>query len=296
MIGFNGRYVQADASAEGYADALERLKQAFDQAEAVVVGAGSGLSTAAGMTYGGERFGSLFADFKAKYGFRDMYTGGFGPFEDLEEQWAYWSRFIMCNRYTKAPGTAYDNLRAALDGKDYFAITTNVDHQFQLAGFDKDRLFYTQGDYGLWQCSVPCHDATYDNEDVVRQMVAQQKDMKVPSRLVPHCPRCGKPMAMNLRVDDTFVEDAGWHAAQDRYSRFVHEHEDGRVLYLELGVGYNTPVIIKYPFWQLTNRDPHATYACVNRGDCLAPSQIANRSILVDGDLSQAIAALRESR
>lgn len=296
MFGFDGRYVQADASAEGYADALERLKQAFDQAEAVVVGAGSGLSTAAGMTYGGERFGSLFADFKDKYGFRDMYSGGFGPFEGLEEQWAFWSRSILCNRYTKAPGTAYDNLRTALDGKDYFVITTNVDHQFQLAGFDKDRLFYTQGDYGLWQCSVPCHDATYDNEDVVRRMVAQQKDMKVPSQLVPYCPRCGKPMAMNLRVDDTFVEDADWHAAQERYSRFVHLHEQERVLYLELGVGYNTPVIIKYPFWQLTDRNPRAVYVCVNQGDCLAPSRIADRSILVDGDLAQVISELRDIR
>ncbi|MGI6536592.1 MAG: SIR2 family NAD-dependent protein deacylase [Eggerthellaceae bacterium] len=296
MFGFDGQYVQADASAQGRREALAQLRRAFDQAEAVVVGAGAGLSTAAGMTYGGKRFDELFADFKEKYGFRDMYSGGFGPFESLEEQWAFWSRSILCNRYTKAPGTAYDDLRAALGGKEYFVITTNVDHQFQLAGFDKDRLFYTQGDYGLWQCSVPCHDATYDNEDVVRRMVAQQKDMKVPSQLVSYCPRCGKPMAMNLRADDTFVEDAGWHAAQERYSRFVHSHERERVLYLELGVGYNTPVIIKFPFWQLTDRNPQAVYACVNQGDCLAPSRIADRSILVDGDLAQVVAELRDAR
>lgn len=296
MLGFGGRYVQANASPEGFEAATEQLKRALVQAEAVVVGAGAGLSTAAGMTYGGKRFDELFADFKNKYGFRDMYSGGFGPFESLEEQWAFWSRSILCNRYTKAPGTAYDDLRATLDGKDYFVITTNVDHQFQLTGFDKDRLFYTQGDYGLWQCSVPCHDATYDNEDVVRRMVAQQKDMKVPSQLVPHCPRCGKPMAMNLRADDTFVEDAGWHAAQERYSRFVHSHERGRVLYLELGVGYNTPVIIKFPFWQLTDQNPQAVYACVNRGDCLAPYRIAGRSILVDDDLARVISELRNAR
>lgn len=270
------------------------MKRALDQAEAVVVGAGSGLSTAAGMSYGGERFDALFRDFKEKYGFRDMYSGGFGPFEDLEEQWAYWSRFIMCNRYQKASDTAYDDLRAALDGKDYFVITTNVDHQFQLAGFDKGRLFYTQGDYGLWQCSVPCHNATYDNEAVVRRMVAEQEGMRVPSRLVPHCPRCGRPMAMNLRADDTFVEDEGWHAAQECYSRFVHAHQDARVLYLELGVGYNTPVIIKYPFWQLAERNPQALYACVNKGDCLAPAKIAKRSLLIDGDLSRVLSKLRE--
>lgn len=296
MFGFGGRYVQADASAGGTEAATERLERALDQAEAVVVGAGAGLSTAAGLTYSGKRFESLFGDFKAKYGFRDMYSGGFGPFENLEEQWAYWSRFIMCNRYRKAPGTAYGDLRAAIDGKDFFIITTNVDHQFQLAGFGKERLFYTQGDYGLWQCSAPCHDATYDNEAVVRRMVAEQKDMRVPSQLVPYCPRCGRPMAMNLRSDDTFVEDAGWHAAQKRYSRFVHTHQGKRVLYLELGVGYNTPVIIKYPFWQLASRNPQAVYACVNKGDCLAPAEIAKRSILVDSDLSGILSKLREGR
>lgn len=293
MMMFSGKTVQADSSPQAFERGLERLKRKFDEADAIVVGAGSGMSTAAGMTYTGKRFEEYFGDFAEKYGFRDMYSGGFYPFDTPEEMWAYWSRYIMINRYEKAPGAAYDDLLAALQGKDFFVLTTNVDHQFQLAGFPKSRLFYTQGDYGLWQCSTPCHRKTYDNEGIVRRMVAEQRDMRVPAKLVPRCPRCGEPMAMNLRSDDTFVEDAGWHAAQTRYSQYVHNHQDQRVLYLELGVGFNTPVIIKFPFWQLTERNPKATYACVTIGDSIAPTEIADRSILLDGGIQQVTAALR---
>ena len=279
-------------STKSFSKQIERLREALDDADAVVVGAGAGLSTAAGYTYSGERFDALFGDFAARYGFADMYSGGFHPYDTLEEYWAFWSRYIMCNRYEPAPHPVYEQLLDLVHDRDYFAITTNVDHCFQRAGFDKRRLFYTQGDYGLFQCSRPCCQETFDNEGTVRAMVAQQHDLRIPSELVPHCPHCGVPMTMNLRCDDTFVEDNGWHAASERYSDFLRRHQNMRVLYLELGVGGNTPAIIKYPFWQMTAKNPRATYACVNLGEAVAPVEIADRSILIDADIAQVAAEL----
>lgn len=268
---------------------IQKLKTALDEADAVVIGAGAGLSTSAGFTYDGERFQKHFADFEAKYGFHDMYSGGFYPYATPEEHWAYWSRYIRINRYTDAPKPVYEELFRLVRDKDYFVITTNVDHCFQRTGFDKKRLFYTQGDYGLFQCSEPCCQETWDNEAVIRQMVAEQKDMRIPSALVPHCPHCGKPLTMNLRSDDRFVEDEGWHAAARRYANFLRTREGQKILFLELGVGYNTPVIIKYPFWQMTAKNPRATYACINRGEVFCPDEIADRAICVDGDIGEAI-------
>ena len=265
----------------------QRLKRALDEAETVVIGAGSGLSTAAGFTYDGDRFQENFADFAAKYGIRDMYSGGFYPFPTPEEFWAYWSRYIQINRYQDAPKPVYEDLRKLVGEKDYFVITTNVDHCFQKAGFDKHRLFYTQGDYGLFQCSGPCCQETWDNESVVRQMVAEQRDMKVPTHLLPVCPRCGRPMTMNLRCDDKFVQDEGWHRAAERYENFLRTRARQKLLFLELGVGYNTPGIIKYPFWQMTMKNPRATYACLNAGEAYAPEEIGARSICVNGDVGE---------
>lgn len=270
-----------------WSDQIERLKLAIEECDAVVIGAGAGLSTSAGLTYSGERFEKNFGDFKEKYGIRDMYSGGFYPFESLEEYWAWWSRHIMVNRYERAPKPVYDNLLKLVEGKDYFVLTTNVDHQFQLAGFDKKRLFYTQGDHGLWQCSEPCHQRTYDNEEIVRRMWAEQRDMKIPSELAPRCPVCGKPMIMNLRCDDTFVQDDGWYAAAQRYEDFLRRHSGLRVVFLELGVGGNTPVIIKYPFWKYTVENPNALYACVNFQEAFAPKEIAARSVCVESDIGE---------
>lgn len=271
---------------------IERLKQALDQADAVMIGAGAGLSASAGLTYSGERFERNFGDFKEKYGIRDMYSGGFYPFETLEEYWAWWSRQIMVNRYERAPKPVYDQLLKLVRDRDYFVLTTNVDHQFQLAGFDKKRLFYTQGDYGLWQCSGPCGQRTHDNEDTVRRMVARQQGMQVPSELVPRCPDCGRPMTMNLRTDDTFVQDEGWYQAQERYQDFLRRHKGLRVIFLELGVGGNTPGIIKYPFWRYALDNPRAFYACVNSREAFAPREIANRSAVMEGDIGAVLAEL----
>ena len=268
---------------------ISRLVDAISAADAVMIGAGSGLSTAAGFTYSGERFKTYFADFIKTYGFSDMYSAGFYPFNTLEEQWAYWSRNIWYNRYVDAPKDTYDKLLQLVDGKDFFVLTTNVDHRFQLADFPKERLFYTQGDYGLWQCSIPCHDSTYDNFEAVARMVEEQHGMRVPSELVPYCPRCGEPMSMNLRCDATFVEDEGWHQAARRYQDFIEAHGGGRIIFLELGVGANTPGIIKYPFWKQTYANASATYACVNFGQAQAPAEIRDRSILINGDIHEAL-------
>lgn len=275
------------------ANDVERLRGALAQAEAVIIGAGAGLSAAAGFTYSGERFQVNFHDFAEKYHFSDMYTGGFYPYETLEEYWAYWSRYIWLNRYTPAPKPVYNELFALVEGKDYFVLTTNVDHQFQKAGFDKKRLFYTQGDYGLFQCCEPCCQKTYDNEETVLRMVERQTDMRVPSELVPRCPACGKPMSMNLRADGTFVEDEGWHAAAARYQEYLRRRQSQPLLYLELGVGWNTPSIIKYPFWRMASLNKRAFYACINSAEAIAPAEIKDRSLCIEQDIGTVLARMR---
>ncbi len=276
-----------------FAEQTVRLKEMFHRADAVVIGAGAGLSAAAGFTYAGERFEKYFSDFGEKYGFHDMYAGGFYPYQTPEEHWAYWSRYILVNRYMDPPKPVYQALFDLVKDKDYFVITTNVDHCFQKAGFDKMRLFYTQGDYGLLQCSAPCHNKTYGNEELVRRMVKEQRGMRIPTELIPRCPVCGKPMTMNLRSDDKFVQDEGWYAACGRYERFLNAHKRGNVLYLELGVGYNTPAIIKYPFWRLTDGNKRAAYACINNGEAFCPEQLKGRSVCINEDIEKVLNALR---
>ena len=280
-------------STESFSEKAEKIREAIDSADAIVIGAGAGLSTSAGFKYDGERFHKYFAEFHSRYGFDDMYSGGFYRYKTPEEYWAYWSRYIFLNRYTDAPNDLYNRLFDLIKDKDYFVITTNVDHQFQKAGFDKKRLFYTQGDYGLFQCSVPCCQETFDNEKIITEMCGQQHDMKIPSELIPVCPHCGAPMTMNLRCDDKFVEDEGWHRAAERYENFLRTRKNQKILFLELGVGYNTPVIIKYPFWQMTLKNPKATYACINCGDAVCPAEIEKQSICIDSDIGKVIDAIK---
>lgn len=280
-------------STESFSEHTARLKAALDSADAVVIGAGAGLSTSAGYEYSGERFEKYFSDFEEKYGFHDMYSGGFYPYKTPEEFWAFWSRYIFINRYVDAPKPVYEELLKLVGDKDYFVITTNVDHCFQKAGFDKKRLFYTQGDYGLFQCSEPCCQETFDNEREIRLMYERQEDGRIPSELIPLCPHCGRPMTVNLRSDDSFVEDEGWHRAAERYENFLRTRAGLKILFLELGVGYNTPVIIKYPFWHMTAKNPKAVYACINLGEADAPDDIAARSICIGGDIGTVLEGLR---
>ncbi|MEI2987980.1 MAG: Sir2 silent information regulator family NAD-dependent deacetylase [Oscillospiraceae bacterium] len=274
---------------EDYSDNIRCLKQEIETADSIVIGAGAGLSTAAGFTYSGERFEKYFSDFIQKYGFSDMYSGGFFPFESPEEHWAYWSRYIYINRYMDVDNGTYKTLFSLVKDKDYFVLTTNVDHQFQKAGFDKHRLFYTQGDYGLFQCLEPCCQKTFDNEEFIRRMYNEQKNMRVPFELIPKCPECGKPMTMNLRADDKFVQDEGWYKARERYADFLRRHEGMHMLFLELGVGFNTPVIIKYPFWQMTAKNPNAVYACINFNEAFCPEELEKKSICIGGDIAEVL-------
>lgn len=279
-------------STESYSDNIAELRAKIETADAIMIGAGAGLSTSAGFVYDGERFSQYFSDFEEEYGFHDMYSGGFYPYQTLEEHWAYWSRYIAINRYENAPKPVYNDLYRLVKEKDYFVITTNVDHCFQKAGFDKKRLFYTQGDYGLFQCSTPCHNKTYDNENIVKEMLLKQKGRRIPTELLPKCPVCGKPMTMNLRSDDKFVQDEGWYLAAERYSNFLRTRKKSNLLYFEIGVGYNTPVIIKYPFWQMTAENKKATYVCINKGEALCPKEIEGQSICLNGDIGEILEKL----
>lgn len=287
--------IQITKSIGSYSDKIKRLSAVISAADCVLIGAGAGLSTSAGFTYGGERFQRHFSDFIEKYGFSDMYSGGFYPFDTPEEQWAYWSRYIYINRYSDADNGTYKSLFELIKNKNYFVLTTNVDHCFQRAGFDKERLFYTQGDFGLFQCSEPCCQETFDNEKIIREMVARQENMRIPSELLPVCPHCGRALTTNLRADDKFVQDEGWYTAAERYENFVEQNKYKRILFLELGVGYNTPVIIKYPFWKMTAENADAVYACVNYGEAFCPTEIENRSVCIDGDIGKVIADIQSA-
>lgn len=279
-------------STGNYSDKINHLREEIERADAILIGAGAGLSTAAGLSHAGKRFDRYFSDFKEKYGIRDMYSGGFYPFNSLEEYWAWWSRHIWWNRYETETNNTYPKLLSLVQDKDYFVITTNVDHQFQRNGFDKKRLFYTQGDYGLFQCTKPCCQKTYDNREIVEKMIRQQKGMAVPTELIPYCPVCGEPMTINMRCDDTFVQDEGWYEAKQRYDDFIRRHKDLHILYLELGVGGNTPVWIKYPFWRFTAENPKAVYGCINVLEAVAPREIEKQSICIDSDIGSIIEKL----
>lgn len=284
------------------------LTDAIKNSDKIVIGAGAGLSTSAGLTYDGFRFQKYFFDFIEKYSFDNAYYAGFYPFQRSEEKWAYWSRYIYINRYESCPNDTYSILYDIIKDKDYFVLTTNVDHMFQRSGFDKDRLFYTQGDYGLFQCSIPCHNSTYDNEKTIENMllsqgfeISESKDllitrnirMEIDKDLIPRCPKCNKEMSMNLRADDTFVEDDGWHAALKRYENFLTSAKGKRILYLELGVGANTPGIIKYPFWRMTYNDRNAVYCTINKGEAFVPSEIKERSIAIEDDIGSVLKRMR---
>ncbi len=310
-LGMLGRNVSSGKGSRE--ERIELLKNEIQKADAIVIGAGAGLSTSAGFTYSGERFEKYFSDFIKEYGIRDMYSGGFYPFPNDEIRWAWWARHIYFNRYVKASKPVYDELFSLLKDKDYFVITTNVDHQFQNAGFDKKRLFYTQGDYGLFQSVNPQIQKTYDNEEwVMKAMEAQGfvKDkngvfsipeggeilMRIPAELIPKCPDDGSDMTNNLRIDSSFVEDEGWHTAAEKYSEFLEKHKNNHVLFLELGVGGNTPVIVKYPFWYMAMENKKAVYACVNYQEAFCPNELEERSICIDGDIGEVLKEIQKNR
>lgn len=273
---------------------IERLKKLINDSEVIIIGAGAGLSTAAGFIYDGGFFLDNFKDINKKYGYTDMYSASFHNFKTSEEKWGYWSRFIYLQRYKEGAKPLHKELFELVKNKDYFVITTNVDHQFQLSGFDKKRLFYTQGDYGLFQCSKPCHNKTYDNKEAIFNMLDNLKDGLIPQVLIPKCPICGREMMPNLRSDNRFVEDNGWKEASKRYEDFLNKNKDKKVLFLELGVGFNTPVIIKYPFIRMTYNFRNAFYVCINKGFNQIPDEIKDKSLLINDDISKIIKEIKE--
>lgn len=264
----------------------ELLQTLINECDAIVIGAGAGLSQAAGFEYGGKTFIDNFKYMFDLYGYTDMYSAGFHNFDTLEEKWAYWSKMIYLNRYKYEAKPLYTRLFNLVKNKNYFVITTNVDHQFQLAGFDKKRLFYMQGDYGLFQCSNACHNKTYDNKKDILNMINNIKNNKIPSNLIPKCPICGSPMTTNLRCDDKFVEDEGWHKHKKRYMEFIKQNKNKNILFLELGVGYSTPVWIKYPFIKMTLDNKNAKYICIDKGYIMTPKEIENQTYVFNDDIN----------
>lgn len=271
---------------------IQKLKKLLKETDTIVIGAGSGLSTSAGMLYSGPEFQKNFADFIKKYNFHDLFTASFHDFKDPQEFWAFWSRLIHYERYTMPPKPVYQKLYSLVKNKNYFVITTNVDHFFQRTGFDKKKLFYTQGDYGLVQCKTPCHQKNYENQDFIEKMFATQKDMKVDKNLIPKCPKCGGSMYPNLRAGDNFVEDEGWHQAAERYHNFLEKNKNGKIIFLDLGSGMNTPAIFKFPFMKMTLNNKNATYVSINLGEAVTFDNIKERSICINMDIGEVLEQL----
>lgn len=296
---------------ESLENRINVAKELLEKADFVLIGAGAGLSTAGGFEYGGENFDKYFSDFGEKYGFKDMYSAGFYPYATLEEKWAFWSRYIYVNRYMNArPNELYKTLLETVKNKNYFVLTTNVDHQFQIADFDKNRLFYMQGDYGLFQCELPCRNETYDNKDAVFKMLFSQnflektdngyaladkskRKMTIDASLIPKCPICGRNMTMNLRSDDSFVQDDGWVKHANLYENFLNRAKGKNLLLMEIGVGYNTPIIIKYPFEKTTCSDDKTYLIRINKDYAFCPKEIENKTVLFDEDVKSVLESLK---
>lgn len=271
---------------------IRRAKEMLAGAECILIGGGAGLSSAAGLTYGGARFWEHFPDFMQKYGMTDMYSAGFYPFDTQEEKWAFWSRHILLNRWDPPAMPLYRALYELVREKNYFVITTNVDAQFEKAGFDPERLFAVQGDYGLLQCAKGCHDTLYPNEELMRKMAAGQTDCRIPSALVPKCPVCGGEMEVHIRKDAYFTEDDAWQRAAQRYDAFVEEARTKKTLLLELGVGFNTPGIIRFPFERLALRRERTHLVRINRDDPGTPPALAEKSLAFSKDLADVLSKL----
>lgn len=270
----------------------ELLIELVDEAEAIVIGIGAGMSAAAGFTYVGKRFTDAFPDFISKYRFFDMLQASLFEYEDLQEYWAFQSRFSLLNFFDQPVGQAYLNLRKIIKGKNYHIITTNADNAFYAAEYDMDKVFRIQGEYGLWQCVNHCHQQTYQNEALIREMVEKQSHMKVPKELVPYCPKCGAPLEVNKRtIEKGMVEDSHFHEQKHRYEQFINDNNGKKVLYLEIGVGHTTPQLIKQPFQQMTEDNEQALFVTMNQKDYFIPRNIRSRTIRLDKDIAEILHA-----
>ncbi len=279
-----------------YEEQIKAAANAIETAEYVLIGAGAGLSAAAGLTYGGKRFTDNFPEFIKKYGMTDMYSAGFYPFPNEEAKWGYWSKHVYINRISPQALPLYQKLKELIREKNYFVLTTNAEHQFYKADFGKDKIFATQGDYGLIQCMRGCHPKTYDDIEMMNQMNQARKDCLIPSYMVPKCPVCGGPMNMNLRCDQYFVEDDAWHQAENHFTAFLDECQDRKTVLLELGIGFNTPTIVRFPFEKLAREKQNMTLVRLNLNEAIVPESLGKRAIGINADMEQSISDLLNIR
>lgn len=279
---------------EEYNSRILKAKQIIKNANYILIGAGAGLSTAAGLEYSGKNFEKNYKEFIKKYNFEDLYSATFYPFKTEEEKWAFWAKLIELNRFNK-PLKLYKELLNLVKNKQYFILTTNVDTQFEIAGFEKNKIFATQGDYSLLQCKYGCHNKLYNNKEMVQKWLEFTKDCKIPKALVPKCPVCGKNMEMNLRKDNNFVQDENWYKQSKEYKNFLDITKNKNIVLLEIGVGFNTPGIIRFPFEQMVYNNKNATLIRINKDSPLSILEIKNKMISFDENTNQVIKDLKEN-
>ncbi|WP_404900444.1 Sir2 silent information regulator family NAD-dependent deacetylase [Priestia filamentosa] len=275
-----------------YKARIEKAKKEIEDTEFILIGGGAGLSAAAGITYGGKRFTDNFSAFIKKYGLTDMYSSGFYPYKTQEERWAYWAKHIYVNRFEPGPTILYKDLYQLVKDRTYFVITTNVDSQFEKSGFPVDKIFEVQGNYGYLQCAQGCHDKLYYNESLVREMIKKTVDCQIPSELVPICPVCGGNMDPNLRINQYFVQDEKWYKQNKLYNEFLKQSEGKRNVYIELGVGFNTPGIIRYPFEQMTYHNEKATLIRLNKENSTGMKENADKTVTFNEDIKEVVSEI----
>ena len=279
---------------EEYSSRILQAKQAIKQADYIIIGAGSGLSTAAGLLYSGEKFEKDFREFIEKYHFDNLYSASFYEFKTQEEKWAFFAKMIKLNRYNEKPLKLYQELYEIVKNKEYFVLSTNVDGQFYNSGFDKDKIFEVQGDYSYLQCENACHNKLYNNKELVEKWLRNTKNCKIPSDLVMKCPVCGGNMDMNLRKDANFVQDENWYRQSEKYEDFLSRSKGKNVVLLEIGVGFNTPGIIRFPFERMTAISEKTTLIRINKDYPNPMLEIENKTISFDEDTNKIIEDLKE--
>ena len=268
---------------------INETKELIKNADYILIGAGAGLSTSAGIEYTGKRFKDNFSEFIKKYNFTDMYTSGFYDFETEEEKWAYWAKHMHINNIGAEATKLYKDILKLIKNKEYFVITTNVDDQFYKSGFDENKIFAIQGSYRYIQCSQACHNKVYDATEIVKEMISKTKDCKIPTELVPICPVCGEVMETNLRKDSYFVQDDRWYIQNKRYEEFLTKAKNKELLLIELGVGFNTPGIIRFPFEQMVYQTDNWKLVRLNKDNCETILNIENRYIPLQNNISEII-------
>lgn len=280
-----------------YIEKIQHLSELIYNTDAIVIGGGSGLSSAAG--YNHYHWSSVFLKqmgvFQEHYGFTSPFAGFYHCFSSLEEQWAYYAAYTRAIQ-TADIGKPYLDLKNIIGNKPHFIITTNIDGQFERV-FSTKHICDFQGNFRYFQCSQPCHDTIYNNETSIEKIFFNINKFRVPSELVPRCPKCGRQMVPWVR-DDAFLEGESWKLSLKNYYDFLEkwllQNNSSKVLLLELGVGDMTPSIIKLPFWEITEKNANVTYVCINKNKSSMPMHIKDKSLHITGDLSLVLEELKK--